>query len=269
MIFTVLGGRGFIGRNLAEHLRAQGYEVLTPEPTALEAGKNYGHVMYCIGLTADFRQRPFDTMRAHVGLLEETLRSIKFESFVYLSSTRLYSAADSTCEDAAIRVDPHNPSDLYNISKLAGESLCLNSGLENVRIARISNVAGYDPHSDNLLSSLIRDGFSGQINLQASPDSAKDFIEIKQVVHVLEQIALRGKSGIYNVASGINTRYGALAEEIAKLTGSVLSLNPAGELQLFPVLSTDRIRNEFSFIPQDIVLHLPLLVESYKTGDPA
>jgi len=30
-----------------------------------------GHVIYCIGLTADFRQKPFETIEAHVSKLAE------------------------------------------------------------------------------------------------------------------------------------------------------------------------------------------------------
>src|SRR5919197_813364 len=64
---TVLGASGFIGGHLAKHFRALGYECLTPgrnEPSLYET--DLGDVIYAIGLTADFRQRPLDTIEAHV-----------------------------------------------------------------------------------------------------------------------------------------------------------------------------------------------------------
>jgi hypothetical protein len=81
-----------------------------------------GHVIYCIGLTADFRSRTFDTVEAHVCTLLDVLRRGEFESIVYLSSTRLYAGSDSTSEETSIRISPF---DVYNTSKLAGESLVL------------------------------------------------------------------------------------------------------------------------------------------------
>ena len=53
--FTVLGGRGYLGRHLAEALQAAGHEVILPDRDAPlpEAG---GHVLFCIGVASDFRR---------------------------------------------------------------------------------------------------------------------------------------------------------------------------------------------------------------------
>jgi uncharacterized protein YbjT (DUF2867 family) len=69
--FTVLGAGGFIGGRLVEHLRGLGHEVDAPPRRPAEAyvdglgGRQLGHVVYCIGLTADFRTRPYETVEAH------------------------------------------------------------------------------------------------------------------------------------------------------------------------------------------------------------
>ena len=81
--------------------------------------------IFAIGLTADFRSRPLDTMDAHVSALAEVLRCGRFDSLTYLSSTRVYAGLPRGCGNATLVVNPSDASDLYNLSKLAGEALCL------------------------------------------------------------------------------------------------------------------------------------------------
>ena len=139
---TLIGGHGFIGSHLLEELKKTHWDVLVSEkndPRLLT--EELGHVFYCAGLTADFRQRPFDTVHAHVSDVASILQKSAFKSLTYLSSTRVYSGAISTKEDAVLQVNPTDANDLYNLSKLMGESICLQSG-KNVRVVRLSNVYG-------------------------------------------------------------------------------------------------------------------------------
>ena len=79
----VIGGAGFIGSHLLAHLEKSGYECFAPaRDDASVFERELGHVIYCIGLTADFRQRPFDTVRAHVCFLAEVLETGKNEIHV-------------------------------------------------------------------------------------------------------------------------------------------------------------------------------------------
>jgi len=65
--------------------------VICPTRDESLDGRDLGHIIYCIGITADFRRRPHDTITAHVTKLQEVLTRTSFESLVYLSSTRVYS----------------------------------------------------------------------------------------------------------------------------------------------------------------------------------
>jgi nucleoside-diphosphate-sugar epimerase len=264
-MITVLGGQGFIGRRLIERLDELELERYAPAREEPLTGKHLGQIIYCIGLTADFRSRPFDTVAAHVCKLLEVLRDCDFDSLLYLSSTRLYGAgAESTKEEAELRVTPSNPSDLYNLSKAMGESLALNCG-KHTRVARISNVYGPDFTSDNFLTTVIKDAVrENKVVLQTSSASAKDYVSVADVVNGLIDIATKGKERIYNVASGCNLSNGELAAALMSLTGCVVEFAAAAPTVSFPVIDTERLKSEFTFQPSNVLNDLERLVALYR-----
>lgn len=240
-MFTVFGSSGFIGAHLVRHLAAEGEVVIVPPRDGPPPEGPLGHVIYAIGLTADFRSRPFDTMDAHVGGLTRILREGAFRSLTYLSSTRVYQKAASGHEDAALTVAPGDASDLYNISKLAGEAACLALDNPRVRVARLSNVYGPDMDAANFLASVIAEAVAGHLRLASDPDSEKDFVPVDMVARALRRIALSGDARIYNVASGVNTSHGALAEQLRALTGCRLSIATDAPRTVFPPVETGRL----------------------------
>lgn len=263
-MITVLGASGFIGSRIVKRLETLGREHrAVRRDDALTSG-SLGHVVYCIGLTADFRSRPLDTVEAHVCKLLEVVRACDFESLLYLSSTRLYSKSYSTSEETPIHLAPLAAGDLYNASKAMGESLVLNCG-RPARVARISNVYGSDFASDNFLSSIIRDAVvNKEIVFRTSADSVKDYISVDNVVDGLIEIATNGKERIYNLASGYNVSNGDLAEELRRRTGcAIQSLEPA-PVVTFPPINIDRLRAEFSFQPSHVLDDMPQLVDLYR-----
>lgn len=265
MNYTVLGATGFIGRHLVEHLRRAGHDVYAPERDATDLYKRpLGHVLYCIGLTADFRTRPFDTMHAHVSTLASMLEKATFESLLYLSSTRVYARSENTAETAALAVDVADPSDLYNVSKLAGESLCRSCGRAGVRVARLSNVVGHDPESENFLNTLIREALVGRIELQADPSSSKDYIVLDDVISLLPRIVTDGQEWIYNVASGVNVRHIDIANRLAELTGCEIAVRDGAQNYGFPAIDITRIRSEFAFSAQPVLQSLPALLARHS-----
>jgi nucleoside-diphosphate-sugar epimerase len=225
---------------------------------------NLGHVVYCIGLTADWRSRPFETVDAHVCTLLDLIKTHHFDSLLYLSSTRVYAGADSTEEDKPLRVNPQDWNDLYNISKITGESITLNCGRTG-RVARVSNVYGPDFTSDNFLPGILRQAVNGEkIVLRTAPGSEKDYVWVHEVVEQLIFIATGGKQRIYNIASGMNVSNRQLAEKLYELTGCEIEFQPDAPEIKFPPININRARREFGFLMSSVLKDLPWLVQLYK-----
>jgi nucleoside-diphosphate-sugar epimerase len=260
--FTILGARGFIGSRLVAHLAARGAVCRTPARGERVAGDDgLGHVICCAGVTADFRTRPFDAVRAHVGVPLEWLAEARFDSLLYLSSTRVYTGLLEAREDAVLRIDPGSPDAVYDTSKIMGEALCLASPRPTVRVVRLSNVYGPDWGSPNFLASIVRDAVERRrIVLQSTLESAKDYVSVDEVVAVLPRIALHGAYRVYNVASGVNTSHGALARRLAELTGCRVDVADGVPTVTFPPITIDRVRGEFAFRAGSVIDALDELV---------
>ena len=81
-MITVLGASGFIGSQLVKALEAGGWDYQAVGRTDTLPNKNLGNVIYCIGVTADFRWRLLDAVEAHVCYLLEVIRNQQFESLL-------------------------------------------------------------------------------------------------------------------------------------------------------------------------------------------
>lgn len=247
MTFTVLGASGSIGSCLQRSLEASGVDVYAPgRDDEGMFDRPLGRVVYCVGLTADFRTRPLETVEAHVGLLREVLERADFDSLLYLSSARVYRGLERGEEDAPLSVRPGDPDDLYNVSKLLGEAVCLAARPET-KVARLSNVVGPGARSPSFARSLLETGRDGgEIRVETHPDSAKDYVDIRDVVALLPRL-FDGRHRIYNVASGRQTTHRELAETIASLTGASVTWAQGATETSFPPVSIERISGEFGF----------------------
>lgn len=267
MKFTVFGSKGYIGSSIVNYLKLQNIECLTPD---IKNGKipkeNLGHVIYAIGVP-DFKQNPMKAIDAHVFLLNKLLNETNFESFLYLSSTRVYSNALSTDENSSLVVDPLNFDNLYNISKIMGESICNMSKQQNVRIVRLSNVVGNNSGSNVFLTSIIKDALEMKnIVLQTKLDSEKDFVYIGDVVNILPKISLQGKKSIYNIANGENITNNEIIKKLQEITGCKVKVVINAKKYSFLPISIKQIQKEFNFKPTPILNNFEKIVNEYKNN---
>jgi nucleoside-diphosphate-sugar epimerase len=264
--FTVIGASGFIGSSLTAKLRAEGNSVFAPgrgDPDIFTS--SLGHVIYAAGITADFRSRPFDTLRANTNFVAQLLEQANFESLLYLSSARIYRHAEHSGEDAAIFLRSSDPEDLYDLTKLTGEALCHASGRNFVRVVRLTNVVGSDFRSQNFLFDLIRAACdTGEIKLRSRLESAKDYVLLQDVLEILPKVAIDGDRSCYNLGSGRNLTHAELLEPIVTNTGARLTIEPNAPQIVTPQIDIDRICQEFGYQPSPVLPSIPELIHEYQ-----
>ena len=263
--FTILGAGGFIGSALVAWLESQGQEVHAVTraslPALLAERRPIGHVIACIGLTGDFRTRPLDTAEAHVGLVARCLAALQFDSFLMLSSTRVYARADATHEDAALPTLPTDPSDLYNLTKLAGEALCLADSRPAVRVVRLSNVYGIGMPTETFLGQVLREGHAtGSVVFHQSPESTKDYVSVAAVVRLLPAIAATGRQRIYNLAAGGNITHATIAYRLREIAGWRTGFAADTPMVRHPQIDTARIDAEFGPTSSNLIADLPTML---------
>lgn len=249
---TVLGAGGWIGSALVQDLRRRGNPVQAVQRNDvadwLRGDTALGPVIYAIGLTADFRERPHDTIEAHVSLLSRVLQRRGLERLVYLSSTRVYSRSNDTDETAALPCLSSDPSDLYNLSKLMGEALVLQDPRPGLRAVRLSNVLGPGQPPTTFVGELLLQARGhGRAVIRQEPESSKDYVALADVVRLLPLLACRARHRLYNLGSGINTSHRQLASWLQQ-QGVVVQLPEPGQgatAPSFAVLRMARLRAEF------------------------
>lgn len=258
--YVVLGARGFIGSRLSRHLRENGaHEVITDASGSSPATDDESHVIYCIGVTADFRSRPLEAIKAHVSVLTDLLLGQRFASLTYLSSTRVYEGLRQSLatEESALTAHPQRLDDVYKLSKLTGEAACLCLENPRVRAVRLSNVIGHDPRPTNFVPSLVYDAVTtGVIRLRSAPEAAKDYVALDDVLELIPRVIHQGHHRLYNIASGVKVTNREIVERIAKETGCAIECLPASSALAFPDISITRASKDFGFVPRPI---LPLV----------
>lgn len=263
---TVLGATGFIGRHLLARLRADG--IACEAPARDDAGlfdRPLGHVIYAIGLTSDFRGRPLDTVEAHVCLLRRLIAAGHFDSLTYLSSTRVYAGASDTREQAALTVNPNHASDLYNLSKLMGESLCLHGGHPRARVARLSNIVGLRDAPDSFIDQLLEEGArDGRITLHTTLSSRKDYLYIDDAVAQILALAQSDATGIFNVAHGQGVDNRAIADCLEATLGYRVTEAADAQPWAFADIDTQRMRTRFGLAPRAFSDYFPLFLAQYR-----
>lgn len=261
--FTVLGAQGYIGSALAGYLAASGAEVMLcgrgdgiPEAP--------GHIIDCEGRTVDADIDPADTQSAHVDRVAEILAAGRYESFLYLSSTKIYLGSATTDEDEPVSPSSEDGGRYFEATKLAGEAACLALDSETVRVVRLANVYGDDPGSGTFLSTVIEQAIAGHIHLLSLPSSAKDYVALDDVVSVLPRISLEGRARRYNLASGINVTNRAICEELARVTDCSWGVAPGAAERIFPPIDIRRLSAEFGAPPRRVVDDIAGLVASRR-----
>lgn len=260
--FTIFGANGFIGRAMVGHLRSLGHEVLECTRNNWPAkNTDLGHVIYAAGMTSHYAKAPFETVRSQTTLPAQILEEYKYSSFLYLSSTRFYAGAAASDEHAKFEISPTDPNDIYTLTKTTAECLCLSHPSKNVRVVRLSNVYGqFTKNIVSLASILDEAARTGSVEFLSSPQSAKDYISLNDVVSILPKIALRGVERIYNVAKGANTSNEEIAN-VLEQEGVRITFRQNAPTLVSPQINVERLTTEFEGAKSELLKELPALLD--------
>lgn len=248
---TVLGAGGWIGSALVDSLRSREQPVMPVSRSGMRSWVTgmdpVGPVIYAIGLTSDFRQRPYETVEAHVNLVSQVLQRPGLENFLLLSSTRVYGRSSITNETAPLPCLSSDPSDLYNLSKLTGEALVLQDSRPGFRVVRLSNVVGDAQPANTFMGSLLAEiKEKGAAMIQEPHNTAKDYVALEDVLRLLPLIAEKGQQRMYNLGSGINKSHEEVAAWLRQQGALVRFASEEAGGKYFPPLRVQRIVAEFA-----------------------
>tara|TARA_Y100001958_G_C21242131_1_gene570288 strand:- start:1008 stop:1829 length:822 start_codon:yes stop_codon:yes gene_type:complete len=248
-MYTLFGYKGFIGSEIKKYLRNKNKKIFLPGRNQIKFRKNLGNVIYCIG-SDDWKKYPKKGFESNLGHLKNILFENKFNSFLFLSTSRVYlnNSVKSSKEDEFINVKSFDINNYYNLLKLTSEAICLSLKNKNIKIVRLSNVLGNNYYSPLVLPSLIRSAIkTKKIKLLINKNSTKDYIGIKDVIELIFKIKKSGKEKLYNVASGKNIKLIEIAKIIRKETKCKIILKNQNIKVNEPKINISKIRNEFNF----------------------
>jgi nucleoside-diphosphate-sugar epimerase len=292
MAVFITGGHGHIASWTAHFLAKEGedvilYDVNPTVPDCLESVKENihfinGDVLDFPRLTDVFRQHEgeIDGILHTVGIMGELVmenphrnvalniggthnileiaRQFEIPKVVYTSTGAVYGAVPGTvAEDKC----PANPSDLYGSTKASSEFLgqqYANTFGFEFRISRVYFCYGQGKLPSNFIR-LYRLAFGALEGLQnltmdCGADQKLDFTYIEDAARGTAMLyrARDLKHGIYNIATGVPTAVGKVAELAQKYSPFQVkvSLGPGRLMQRAEALDITRAKEELGFEPQ-------------------
>lgn len=267
-LYTIFGGRGFIGSEIVSQLNALGHTSFVPSRNDHSIFKrDLGVVIYCAG-NGDCKNTPFSVLDANVSLLANILKHSTFTRLIYISSTRVYMNQQHASEHDNLTVCSNDNRRLFNLTKLVGEEICLKSGRE-VCILRPSNVYGVALGSPLFLPTITRNAIeNGNVNMYVSPDYAKDYVSVTDVANCCIMLSTdeRAMNKTINIAAGYNITAQQLADTLQKNIKCEIIWHGCDSLsEKFPqtdISSLQRLLPRFN--PKNVIDDMNLMIIDFK-----
>jgi len=268
-LYTVFGGRGFIGSEIVKQLNQLGHNVFVPERGDESIyHKDLGTIIYCAG-HGDCKNAPFAVWEANATLLSSLLQKAHFERLLYMSSTRVYMNQEASFESADLTVCVDDNRRLFNLTKLVAEELCLKSA-HKVCIVRPSNVYGVALNSPLFLPAITRNAINtGHIDMYIAKDYAKDYVSVYDVaescIYLSQHLDFKGQ--IINIAAGFNITAAEIADVLETETHCTITWHDMNfPRERFSPVSIDEIKKFIPhYSPRNVLSDLSLMITEFKS----
>ena len=252
MKFTIFGHKGFLGRNIIDYLNINNIQYYLPPRNKYVFKKNLGNIIYCIG-DDNVLKNPLNSVNANLKILYEILEKNRFQSFLFISSTRVYLNSKDTKENSIIKIDPQDPKYQFNILKLASENFCLSKNNKRIKVVRLSNLFGeYFSNQIYLLPNLLKNAKRKKIiKIMINKKSKKNYLYVNDAISLIFRIIKKSKYRIYNLASDKLYSIEFILNEIKKKTSCKIIYSNQNTRYDEPKINITRVKKEFKFKPSN------------------
>lgn len=198
MKILISGVKGFIGKNLINHLKQHDLTGLGRNEELINGTKIYStknlskitfepdiiilcHAAVASGSNSISNNELFES---NVSLTEEILKNFRNSFVIYLSSCSIYKIDKNKVVKENSEIDPNST---YSISKLWGENLSFQR--ENAVILRLSSVYGPSMKANTIIPNYINSAlFKNVINVWGKGVRYQNYIHIDDVVEIIKNI---------------------------------------------------------------------------------
>jgi UDP-glucose 4-epimerase len=267
---VLLGANGFIGRNLAAKLAANGLPVVAIGRDQVDLTKDSAQqklsawlqiddtIVFLAALTPDKgRGTAAFLANVHIGeVVCSALERTPPSHVVYFSSDAVYPLRGGLVDEQS----PAEPTDLYGAMHIARELMMRQATKAPLAVLRPSLVFGAgDTHNSYGPNRFRRMAKDGRITLFGDGEETRDHIYIDDVVSLTELTILHGSTGTLNLATGQSISFRDMAERVANLFPTKINIvgtprqNPVTH-RSYDVTAIHRAFPEFRFTPLDHAL---------------
>jgi UDP-glucose 4-epimerase len=265
---VILGGRGFVGKRLAERLQTEGITVRCIGRDAIDLAADNAEekllgelqpddaVVVLAALTPD-KGRGVSAFLANLKVgaaVRAALERRPVAHVVYVSSDAVYPFRSALIDETSCA----EPGDLYGAMHLAREIIFKQGGETPVAILRPTLIYGagdtHNSYGPNRLRRMARK--DERIVLFGAGEETRDHICIDDALALIAQVITRRSSGTLNLATGHSISFAALAELVTREFSKPVEIagtprqNPVTH-RAFNVTAIHKAFPDFVFTPLD------------------
>ena len=259
MQVVVTGASGFLGSHLVTTLLNEGINVVPVSRKTIGFENAVRVKEYAEIPTGDvlvhLAENPnrLDVNQAGEGYLNQAaavldmMMAKDYGKVIYCSSAMVYGDngdAPYTEESPVYRLDNYSRMKLNNEKKILDAD-----GI----VVRLTNVIGLKMAKNNVLSDILSQLHNDGPIYVRNDKPVRDFIWLDDVISALSKLVFNGKSGVFNIGTGVGVSIRELAETVLAVAGEnkrgVKSLTVSSS-QSYNVVDTGKMRSTFGWSPE-------------------